>query len=698
MNVPHSHDVAKLWFRASTVAPVLLALACGHHGAEDANTAAPPAEGAQPPAPVHWAFADLSPAPAPDPQMLSNPTWVRNEIDAFVLAKLDVAALGLAPSPLAAPETQLRRVTLALTGLPPTAEELDAFLADPSDEAYTANVERLLGSRRYAEHMASNWLDLARYADTDGFQYDMERPAWQWRDWVLQALDQNMPYDQFTTLQLAGDLVPNPTPESYLATGFNRNHAIQDENGLVINEYRTIYVADRVETLGKVWLGLTMGCARCHDHKYDPTTAKDFFSLYDCFNQIDEKDAGFLSQYTPTMKLDSPLKAELEAELDSRIEALKGDTAAAANVAELEWDKNRLAPTADLRIMTDMPVRRTTQVLAQGRYDLPVGDPVTCRAPSFLPPFPSGAPENRLGLAQWLMMPDNPLTHRVTVNRIWSQFFGKGLVPAVDNFGMVTGMPTHIALLDWLSREFIQSGFDVKALHKRIVLSSTFRQSSVPNDTAPEADPNNDYFTRFPRQRLSAETIRDIPLFVSGLLVERFGGPPAFPYQPPGLWESLGWDELPLTYPALSGDGLYRRSVYSYWKRTLPPVFLSIFDAPSRELSTASRSPDTSPQQALALLNDPTVIRAARTLSNHLWERHPSDVEQSIAAAFRMSTSRTLTPQEATSLRAVYDAQLVEPSTQTFGVEPTAASDAEVFALSQVVRVVFNLNETISLE
>lgn len=214
MNVPHPHDVAKLWLRASAVAPLLLALACGHHAAADENPNAPPTGGAQPPAPCIGPFAQLSTAPAPAPQTLSNPAWVRNEIDAFVLAKLDETALGLTPSPLAAPETQLRRVTLALTGLPPSPEELDAFLTEPSDRAYEAYVERLLASRRYAEHMASSWLDLARYADTDGFQYDMDRPAWQWRDWVLQALDQNMPYDQFTTLQLAGDLVPNPTPES----------------------------------------------------------------------------------------------------------------------------------------------------------------------------------------------------------------------------------------------------------------------------------------------------------------------------------------------------------------------------------------------------------------------------------------------------------------------------------------------------
>lgn len=663
--------------------------------ASEANPPAPIVDPPTPP-PSHWSFKTVIPVDPPAAETLSAPEWVRNEIDGFVLAKLD--AVGLSPTTPAPPEKLLRRLSLALTGLPPTVEELDAFLADPSEAAYAAAVERLLASRRYAEHMASAWLDLARYADTDGFQYDLERPGWQWRDWVLAALDANMPYDEFTTLQLAGDMIQSPTPESFLATSFNRNHSIQDENGLVINEYRDVYVSDRVETVGKVWLGLTLGCARCHDHKYDPTTARDFFTLYDCFNQIDEKDAGFLSQFTPTMKLDSPLEDSLLADLAARIGAMSQDPQQVNNVAELQWDQRRTEPTADIRVMTDMPTKRNTQLLAQGRYDAPTGPTLTCGAPAFLPPFPVGAPPNRLGLAQWLMMPENPLTHRVTVNRMWAQFFGSGLVPTLDNFGLLTEPPEHGPLLDWLSQEFVRSGFDVKAFHRRLVLSATFRQDSVASNAALMADLSNHYYARGPRYRLPAEVIRDSTLFTGGLLVERFGGPPAYPYQPPGLWEPLGWADMPLSYPVLTGDGLFRRSVYTFWKRTLPPVFLSIFDAPSREMSTAARSPDTSPQQALALLNDPSIIQAARSLANRALGIHPGDVDAAIAEGFRRVTSRRGTATELATLRTVYDGQLDQVPNRDLGIPAESATEAEVFALSQVFRVIFNLNEVVSLE
>ncbi len=688
-----SHRHPRWWLVALVAIPLA---AAGCSAPEDNRSAPAPTVEVPRPVPDHWSFKHAPAVTPPDAHSLSVPEWVKNEVDAFVLAKLDAA--GLAPSPPASPDTLLRRVTLALTGLPPTLEELDAFLADPSDAAYSAAVDRLLTSPRYAEHMATAWLDLARYADTDGFQYDLERPGWQWRDWVVEALHDNMPYDEFTTLQLAGDLVPNPTPESFLATSFNRNHSIQDENGLVVNEYRDVYVSDRVETLGKVWLGLTVGCARCHDHKYDPTTAKDFFTLYDCFNQIDEKDAGFLSQFTPTMQLDSPLKDSVLADLAARINTMSHEPSQINNVAELQWDQRRTEHLADIRVMTDMPVKRPTQVLTGGRYDAPTGPTLSCGAPGFLPPFPAGAPANRLGLAQWVMMPDNPLTHRVTANRMWAQFFGAGLVPSVDNFGVLTEAPVHRDLLEWLSQEFVRSGFSVKAFHRRLVLSATFRQISDASDAALAADLSNRYLGRGPRYRLGAEAIRDIPLFVSGLLVERVGGPPTYPYQPPGLWEPLGWEDMPLSYPVLSGDGLFRRSLYTFWKRTLPPVFLSIFDAPSRESSTATRTPDTSPQQALALLNDPSIIQAARALSNTLLTAYPADIDGAIRDGFRRLTSRFASEAEMTTLRSVYDAQLGQLPSQTLGIAAESGTEEQVFALSQVLRVLFNLNETISLE
>lgn len=675
---------------------VSLVIACACSSNPESPPAAPSEVVPEPPPMTHWAFEKPAAVAAPDAALLSNPAWVRNGVDAFVLQKLD--AVGMTTAVAAPPEALLRRVSLALTGLPPSIEQLDEFAADPSDAAYEAVVDEMLASRRYAEHMASAWLDLARYGDTDGYQYDLERPGWQWRDWVLQAIDANMPYDQFTTLQLAGDLLPNPTPEAHLATSFNRNHAIQDENGVVLNEYRDLYVADRVETVGRVWLGLTLGCARCHDHKYDPTTAKDFYSLYDCFNQVDEKDGGFWSGYVPTAPLESPLKASVISDVEARITALAAAPDAATRIAELEWDKARIGPTPNVRVMADMPTKRPTQVLAGGRYDAPTGPNVTCSAPTFLPPFPAGAPQNRWGLAQWLMMPDNSLSHRVTVNRMWGQFFGSGLVPEIDNFGVLTAPPEHPQLLDWLGQEFLRLGFDVKAFHKLIVMSATFRQSSVATEAVLAADSTNRYLARGPRFRLGAEAIHDLPLAVSGLLVERFGGPPAYPYQPPGLWESLGWKEDPLSYPVMTGDALYRRSVYSYWKRTLPPIFLTIFDAPSRELSTAYRTPDTSPQQALALLNDPTVIRAARTVSNQLWAKYPDDVNGAIIEGFRRITSRLPSEAELASLSGVYAGQLGAVPAEELGIAAVGASAEQVFALAQVMRVVFNLTETITLE
>jgi hypothetical protein len=677
-------------------------LGCTSPGPDDRNSPAPSQshDSSAPPA-SHWAYQPAPRVQPPALDTLTKPEWVRNPIDAFVLAKLDEQ--GLSPSEQAEPAVLLRRITLALTGLTPTLEELDTFLADPSDSAYEATVDRLLASPRYAEHMVTQWLDLARYGDTDGFQYDLERPAWPWRDWALRAINDNMPYDEFTKLQLAGDLLPNTTPDNILATAFNRNHPIEGENGLLRDEFRDRYVGDRVETLGRVWLGLTLNCAKCHDHKYDPTKATDYYSVYDCFNQLDEKDNGFLSAYTPTQKLDSPLEADLESYLNQRItdEQAAGNS---QNAAELSWDLNRVKAQHDVRVMSDMPDKRKTQVLVRGRYDTPMGPPLTCSAPTFLPPFPAGSPPNRLGLAQWLMMPENPLTHRVTVNRMWNQFFGTALVPPMDNFGSLTPEPSHADLLSFLSFDFVDNGFDVKRFHKQLVMSATFRQSSVTTEESLAADPSNQYHARGPRYRLGAEAIRDIPLFTSGLLVERFGGPPAFPYQPPGLWEPLGWKEVQMSYPVMRGDSLYRRSVYSFWKRILPPIFLENFDAPARDYSVAFRSPDTSPEQALTLLNEPTMIQAARAFSNRLLITHTpagetqADIDGAIAQAFRALTSRAPTEEEKATLRSVYDDQLTATPATDYGIAAQGVPANQVFALAQVVRVVFNLSETQTLE
>jgi hypothetical protein len=654
-----------------------------------------------PPPPEHWSFRAESTALPPSG---GDQAWVYNEIDAFVVSRL--TSLGQAPAAPASAEKLMRRVTLTLTGLPPSLQELDAFLADSSDAAYEALVDRLLASPRYAEHMASQWLDLARYADTDGYQYDREREVWPWRDWVIQAFDTNMPFDEFTLEQLAGDLLPNATPDNILATAFNRNHAIQNENGLLANEFRDRYVSDRVDALGKTWLGLTVGCAKCHNHRFDPTLATDYYQLYDCFNQLDEKDNGVTSEFSPSMPIPSPYAARLGAELGERLTELSAAGSPEATLAPVRRDADAVAALVPARIMQDQSIRRETRLLAQGRYDLPVGDPLKCSAPHFLPPFPEDAPNNRLGLAKWLVMPEHPLTARVTVNRIWHQHWGRGLLASLDNFGRQAEAPEYQPLLDWLARYFIDSGWDVKGLHRLIVTSNTYRQASITDADRLEADPDNEWLGRGPRFRLSAEVIRDLPLAASGLLVQRLGGPPAWPYQPAGLWEELSWESYLLSYPAIEGDGLYRRSLYSFWKRTLPPPFMSLFDAPDRESSAAVRELGISPQQALALLNGTQFIEAARQLATRLWAADSGEPELAIERGFRLLTSRLPSEAELSILMDLYQDQLQIAQTQgtaasrlqrTGRSAPSSAAPQQV-ALTQVVRVLFNLSETITQE
>ncbi len=644
-----------------------------------------------PPPPPHWSF--IAPQ-ALVPPPVEDAAWVKNEIDSFVLARL--TAEGVAHSEPASPEKLLRRVTLTLTGLPPTLEQIDAFMADPSEEAYLAAVDRLLSSPRYAEHMTASWLDIARYSDTDGFQYDINRPAWPWRDWVIRAFDTNMPWDEFTTQQLAGDLIAAPTDSSILATAFNRNHAIQGENGLLKDSFRDRYVSDRVETLGKGWLGLTLGCAKCHDHKYDPILAEDFYRLYDCFNQIDEKDNGPTSEFSPAMDLTSPLTAGVVADLDTRIKNLEAEGAAQNVIDELVWERGVANKELSMRIMADMNPGRPTHKLALGAYDAPYGDPVKCSAPASLPPFPEGAPQNRLGLAQWLTMPSNPLTARVTVNRFWLHHFGRGLVPEIDNFGVLTPAPEYLDLLDWLAVHFIESGWDVKALHRLIVTSNTFRQSSHTDEATLAQDPRNALYGRGPRFRLPAEVLRDMPLMVSGLLVERIGGVPAYPYQPPGLWEELSWESNVLSYPQMAGDTLYRRSLYSFWKKTLPPPFMSLFDAPDREYSVAYRENAITPSQSLALLNDRQFVEAARALATRVLTASGGSIPEAMSMAFRMLTARQPNEAELGIMADLFDTQ-VQAFVEVSAPE-TPQADVDHAALSQVMRVLFNLSETVTQE
>ncbi|HEX3314820.1 MAG TPA: DUF1553 domain-containing protein, partial [Gemmataceae bacterium] len=814
----------------------------------------------------HWSFQPI-PKTVPVPAIAD--TWIRGPIDAFVLDRLRREKFE--PAAEATREAWLRRVSFDLTGLPPTLAEIDGFLVDKTPDAYGKVVDRLLASPTYGERMANDWLDVARYADTFGYQADRLMHVWPWRDWVIDAFRKNLPYDQFVLQQTAGDLLPNATRDQRLATAFNRLHRATNEGGSIPEEFRVEYVADRLRTNALAFLGLTLECARCHDHKFGPISTKDYYRLSAFFDNIDE--AGLYSHFTetaptPTLLLYGPNQeaehkdmlaairvkeaerqgyvidrrpnvvpeyADLEApkpaahfsfddarqagdirvvpgklgkalefggddsyscgaagkfgrtspfsmsmwlrpaELSPRAVVLHRSRAAEdsafrgyslvldegrlevslvhfwpgnaiqvrskkaiplgawSHVAftydgsskadgvhlyvdgkaievdvvrdrltrdithRAEWgdydtnlslalgarfrdvgfrkgridelqifdrdlsaleiarvggfpipgdeasrldhwrhhDPKAMALGDELRklrdrendfvskipqIMTmqEMPARRTTHVLYRGAYDAP-REAVTPGVPDAILPMAAGLPRNRLGFARWLLDDKNPLTARVEANRLWQMFFQRGLVVTAEDFGSQGTPPTHPELLDWMSRRFIDSGWNVQALCKTIVLSATYRQASRPRDLATLShDPDNHLLARGPRGRLPAEMIRDNALAISGLLVRKIGGPSVFPYQPAGLWEESGTNQ---SYHQSKGDGLYRRSMYTFWRRTSPPPAMLTLDAPSREWCLARRERTSTPAQALVLLNDPQFVEAARVLAEKLMDR-----------------------------------------------------------------------------
>jgi hypothetical protein len=465
---------------------------------------------------AHWAY---TPPRRPRLPAVADRSWPRNAIDYFVLHRLEKE--GLRPSPEADRATLIRRLSFDLTGLPPTPTEVDAFLADRRPGAYERLVDRLLASPHYGERMAQPWLDLARYADTNGYRLDNHRDVWLWREWVIQAYNRNMPFDQFTVEQLAGDLLPRATLGQRVATGFHRNTMVNFGNGSDPKEYLAKAVMDRVATTSTVWMGTTLGCAQCHDHKYDPFTQKDFYRLYAFFNNVPEKG--------------------LDGEKDNPVPSLRVPSAAQAReLARLRRQRDRKAEAALLKaipstlVMEEMARPRVTRIMLRGDY-LNEGEVVTPGVPAALPPLSARLPANRLGLARWLTDPAHPLTGRVAVNRLWQLHFGAGVVRTADDFGAQGEPPTHPELLDWLATEFTSRGWDVKAVQKLIVLSATYRQASHLSERLREIDPQNRLLARGARFRLDAEMIRDNALAVSGLLRRRIGGPSVRPYQPPGL-------------------------------------------------------------------------------------------------------------------------------------------------------------------
>ena len=662
----------------------------------------------------HWAFKP--PRPIAPPKVRDR-DWPRGEIDRFVLARLERE--GLPPSPEAERATLIRRAALDLTGLPPSPGEIDDFLADAAPDAYGRLVDRLFASPHFGERMALEWLDVARYADSGGYQGDIFRTMWPWRDWVVAAYNRNLPFDRFTVEQLAGDLLPNPTREQRIATGFNRNHRINDEDGIIPEEFRVEYVADRAETTASVWLGLTMGCARCHAHKYDPIAHEEYYAFYAFFNSIAEKGRGH-GNAPPLLHDTSPEQEARLAVIESRIEPLRAerdrlalDPASAASLAEcdailkdLEGQRTRvLKGVTTMMVMSELEQPRDTFLLTRGAYDKP-SVKVVPGVPRALPPLPPGAPSNRLGLARWLVDPAHPLTARVTVNRAWQMLFGVGLVATSEDFGIRGDPPSHPDLLDWLATEFVRSGWDVKALLRQIVTSAVYRQSSRGDAELYRRDPENRLLARGPRFRLPAELIRDQALAASGLLVPRIGGPPVRPYQPEGLWKELA--AVNLEYDQDHGADLHRGSLYTFWRRTIPPPALSAFDAPSREVCAVRRARTNTPLQALVLMNDPTYVEAARALAARALREGGVTPEERIAYAFRLVTARRPVGAEMAVLRATLnrfrDRFTFDPESArrlvAVGESPAGREiDAcELAAYTSVASTVLNLDEAITKE
>jgi hypothetical protein len=893
----------------------------------------------------HWAFKQPFRPALPE----TKSTWGENPIDRFVLTHLEKK--GLQPAPRASRETLLRRAALAATGLPPTPEQMDAFLKDGSDTAYQREVQRLLDTMDYAERQALKWLDGARYADTDGYQNDGERSNWPWRDWVIQAFDDNMPFDQFTIEQIAGDMLPDATPSQMLASAFNRNHRQNSEGGALAEEFFVENVIDRVETTSVVWLGLTVGCARCHDHKYDPISQREFYQLYAYFNNIGENGTGKGTTANPIQKMRSPLSKpspKLAAEistaeqvfqaaqggLDQRLETwvaaydvkkadadswkLANITSAKPTTGKLEKQEDgswKLAGKANqatytLQIKSDsqrvtgiridalpypsftkprqlarssngnfvlsevvilvdgkpQALKPATATFAQDKYPasyLTDGKPTTGWAIYDTKPYPVSAfillaqplelkadstltvelrhqsqfgdhnlgrfilmttqsdtpdlkgsagvnpeviaaikqpkdqrskkqqelllnhyrtidgpllaakaeqarletefgkqgfkevpvmvmrerpgtrmpayllnrgqytepdkseelprgvpaalfngpsetmPQDRLELARWLVSRDHPLTARVFVNRVWQGVFGTGLVKTVEDFGAQGEVPPNPDLLDWLAVEFIESGWDVKALYTLIFTSETFQQSSKVTAAMLERDPENRLLAHGPRYRMDGFSIRDSALQAAGLLNNKAGGPPVKPYQPTGLWNVVG-SNANTRYGVSKGPDLYRKSMYTYWKRAVNPPRQIIFDAAGRETCNVNNRVTNTPLQALVLMNDVTFVEAARNLAERaLKDGSPKAQDRlnriySLATA-RMADSRTLEilTDSLMYYQPYFKAQPAEAKAfLAAGQSPRDASldPAEHAAYTAVAHLVLNLDECITLE
>ncbi len=719
----------------------------------------------------HWAFV---PPQRPHLPACHDDPFVRNPVDAFVLEAM--RRHGLEPSPPAGPRTLVRRLSLDLTGLPPEPETVAAFAAEPSPAAFDRLVASLFASPHHGEHMALPWLDAGRYADSNGYQADGDRQNWPWRDWLVDNINRNRPLDAMVVEMLAGDLLPDATRAQVVATALQRNHAINNEGGAIPEEVRFQYVVDRVDTFATTFLGLTMACAQCHDHKYDPITQREYYGLFAFFDNVDEdgrlavtrrntyhefqiaKPYVELTDATQTAALaearaaakaaadayhaiEGPLAqaqtqwidgldeaaiARLPVVIATAVRKLRGTpltgpearrlrayfaTEVTENAAWTAAQRARDEKDEALgRLHEQVPLvmvmgerageRRPTHVHARGAYDQPIGDALVPDTPEVLGVLDADAPRTRLGLARWLVAPANPLFARVAVNRIWQGIFGRGLVATPEDFGATGERPTHQDLLDWLAVELVESGYDVQHVLRLIVDSATYRQAATVTPTQQSLDPDARWLARSPRPRLSSFALRDQALRVAGLLDARVGGPPVYPYHPDGLWRDVSFDVF--AYPHGRTGEEHRRSLYTFWRRTVaPPAY---FDAANRQSCVVRATRTNTPLHALVLLDDPTYVEAARALAARVTAAKGTTDER-LQALFWRATLRAADPRELAILRRALGREQAR-----FAAGPAAAAAllavgtsriaatlpaAELAAWTMVAQLVLNLDEVL---
>ena len=647
----------------------------------------------------HWAFI---PPQHHAPPVVKQADWPKNPIDRFILAELE--STNLKPSPETDKITLLRRVHLDVIGLPPTPDEVKAFLADQRPNAYEVIVERLLASPRYGERWGRHWLDAARYADSDGYSHDAPRVMWQYRDWVIRATNDDLPFDQFVVEQLAGDMLPNATAAQRVATGFHRNTQINSEGGVDREQFRIDSIFDRVATTGEVLFGLTFGCAQCHDHKYDPIKQVEYYRMFAYYNQVDEprREIPTTAEFNEQKNHDQKV-TELSAKVNSAEQGSDTRKKLEAELAKLKKTRPR-ATTALVMMQRSSP--RVTHRFIQGNFTRPA-EVMKPGVPGILHSFPESESANRLDFARWVTSRKNPLMARVTMNRMWLHYFGKGIVETENDFGTQGSAPSHPVLLDWLAAEFMRTQWSRKAMHRLMVTSATYRQSSKQRADLTEADPYNNLLGRQSRLRLDAEIVRDNALAASGLLSTKMGGPGVFPPQPPGCM-NLGQHRR--NWTASKGEDRYRRAVYTYRWRATPHPALKVFDAPDAFASCTRRIRSNTPLQALTLLNDPAFFEIAQGLAERVLKEGGKTDEARIALGVRLCLARDPDARELSVLksflsrqRELYAGMDVETLSavvhRAHGAETVdEAQRSEQAAWVMLARVLLNLDETITRE